>query len=83
VKRRIAAPKDLLAKDAGCKLDSLRAIGSLFLTNQGAGQADSPLVKTNKLAVAKLRLGDLEKIDARESKFKARLKMEMCALAMH
>ncbi len=51
-----------LAKDAVCKPDSLCAIERLFLTNKSPGQVDSPLAQDNKLAVAKLRVGDLEQV---------------------
>ena len=51
-----------LAKEAICKSDSSCAIERLFLTNKGPGQVDSPLAQDNKLAVAKLRVGDLEQV---------------------
>ena len=52
-----------MAKDAVCKLNPLCAIGNLFLTNKGSGKLIRRSLKTNSLTVAKLRLGDLEKVE--------------------
>ena len=56
-------PDFTVEKNSGGKLGSLRAIRHLFCAGQSGRQVNSPVLKTDVLSVAHLRLGDLVKAE--------------------
>ena len=75
MKDRIAAPKGLWLKTPFANLVRYVPSGIYFSRIRVRGKLIRRSLKTNKLAVAKLRLGDLEKVERQRVEFKAQLPM--------